>query len=280
MNIHTTMPTNLSRQIDGRDIVGATRIRNESRWITRVIDSFLPICKRIFILDDHSTDGTPELIENHYRELLNDRIILIRSTFVGLDESRDKQFLYHSVMSHPDYSGGWAHPEKWPAWICHPDGDEVLDQRDIPLLLSHFENPVTQALRARILYLWNDEQHVRVDGVYRTFNRPTFWRVFNPDFHFQSTPWGKDPDTGQTINFHCSSIPQELLYLAQPSEVRILHLGYMHKEDRLRKFAWYSKMDPNNEAEGRYLHCIQGDVPEVPASAKLKWAGPLEIVPL
>jgi hypothetical protein len=36
-------------------------------------------------------------------------------------------------------------------------------------------------------------------------------------------------------------------------------------------------MDPNNAFEDNYRHCVQGDVPEVPASAVLRHAGPLKL---
>lgn len=268
------------QQIGNRDIVGMLRIKNEARWIVEVLDSYFPLCRRIFVFDDHSTDRTVELLISTYAHWLtppNDRLVIVRSPFSTVDESRDKNLLYQTVLNHNEYR---AHPElgfRWPSWICHPDGDEILDQRDVPLLLSTFRNPNIMAARARILYLWNDRDHIRVDGVYRTFNRPTFFRVFNPSFKFQSTPWGKDPTTGETINFHCSSIPQELLYLAVTTEARILHLGYMLKEDRIRKYEWYNKMDPGNHTEDCYRHVVQGDVPEIPAEARLRWAGPLEI---
>lgn len=263
-------------------VVGALRIKNESSWICEVLRSWLPVCERIFIFDDHSTDGTPELIERESLPggQLDSRVIVTRSNFVGINESKDKQFLIDVVMNsvfYRDDANGGTH---WPDVLVTPDGDELLDQRDIPLLLSLFLDKSTIAWRARILYLWNSRSQVRVDGVYRNFNRPTFWRMINVGFKYQSTPWGKDPDTGLPVNFHCSSIPQELLYKAVETNVRILHLGYMNKEDRIRKWKFYNRIDPNNVGEDCYRHCVAGDVPEVPADARLKHAGPLEIVPL
>jgi hypothetical protein len=87
-------------------------------------------------------------------------------------------------------------------------------------------------------------------------------------------------------NFHCSSIPQELLYKSVGTDVRLLHYGYMDKADRIRKWHWYNSIDPVNVGEGfdrrrpdrgSYPHIVQGDIPEVPASASLMHAGPLEL---
>jgi hypothetical protein len=56
-----------------------------------------------------------------------------------------------------------------------------------------------------------------------------------------------------------------------------LHLGYMDRDDRVRKYAWYNEHDPHNQVEGCYRHMVIGDLPEFPASYKAKWGGPLEL---
>lgn len=243
--------------------VGALRIKNEARWIEEVIRSILPVCERVFVFDDHSTDGTQELVRSI------PECVLIESQFEGLDETRDKDFLYGAILNAPQYRpdvNGFHYPD----WVLMIDGDEVLEERDVRLLHDTMEDPKVEAIRMRIIYLWNDRQHQRVDGVYRNFNRPSAWRVTNPSFRFQSTPNGG--------NMHCSSVPQELLGKAVHSEVRLNHLGYMNREDRLRKYGWYNKVDPHNAFEDYYRHMVQGDLPSVPAFAKLRHAGPLEII--
>jgi hypothetical protein len=96
----------------------------------------------------------------------------------------------------------------------------------------------------------------------------------NRAFQFQKTPWGNG------ANFHCSSIPQELLHHAHVAcPAPLLHLGYVSQEIRKRKFDFYNKIDPGNIAEGQYLHICSGDPGGPPADAKLLHAGPLEVVP-
>lgn len=245
------------------------RVKNESRWIDEVIRSIYPVCHRIFILDDHSSDNTVEICTRF------PNVTAIHSSFSGLDESRDKEYLYESVLTAYGQSCHGAH---WPLWILAIDGDEVLDQRDLPALFALMTgHPDVAAWKLQIVYLWNDRNHVRVDGVYGSFARPSLWRVMNPGFKFQTTPWGRDPQTGQAANFHCSSIPQELLYQAQWSEVRLNHLGYMDAADRKRKLEWYRKIDPDNPSEDNYRHITQGDDGGEPADARLMHAGPLRL---
>lgn len=244
------------------EILGAMRIKNEARWIARVIESQLPLIRKLYILDDHSTDGTPEICARY------SQVVLFRSELEGLDESRDKQWLLDRMVSElpaEDLN------ENSPWWVLALDGDEVLEGSGPDLIRRTLLRPTAIAYSLQILYLWDREDQVRVDGVYRDFRRPSLFRLINPDFRYQRTPWGNG------ANFHCSSIPQEYLGHAAPLTARVLHLGYLHREDRLKKFAWYNRIDPDNKAEDGYRHMVLGDLPEYPAEMKTRWAGPLTL---
>lgn len=256
---------------DSVTIFGMLRIKNESRWIVRVLRSILPLCERIFILDDCSTDGTPELCEKVSR-----RITVMRSEFHGLDESRDRQYLLERVMncvSDVHLRGD----ERSPCWALAIDGDEVLDREGPAAIGKALADTKEHAFKLPVLYLWDTDmslfdtpgqRQVRVDGVYRNFARPSLFRLFNRAFTFQPTPFSG--------NSHCSTIPQPLLHHARESiEIPLWHLGYNDKADRLRKFRRYNKLDPNNESEDCYRHIVQGDLSSVPEHQILKHAGPL-----
>lgn len=255
-------------------VFGMLRIRNEERWIERVLKAMLPVCERIFVLDDHSADRTAEISCN-----VDSRVTLIPSPFEGLDESRDKSYLLDRIMDCvPDvHLRGDEHS---PYSVLALDGDEILEPdaaRKIRLSLSmanDHDRPI-HAFKLPILYCWDREDRIRVDGVYRHFARPSLFRLMNRAFRFQRTPWGG--------NFHCSSIPQELLHHAQTAPLcpaRILHMGYVDAELRAKKYAWYNKMDPNNPAEDFYRHVNQNDPGGVPGDVKLKHAGPINIMDL
>jgi glycosyltransferase involved in cell wall biosynthesis len=251
-------------------VFGLLRVKNEARWIEEVIRSILPLCEHVLVFDDHSTDGTAGICEA--LAAYSPAIEVIRSPFEGLDESRDKQFCLDRLIARVPYKhvSGDANS---PYWVLAIDGDEVLAAGGQQIISYTLNNARGHAFKLPIHYLWNDRQHRRVDGVYESFARPSIFRLMNMAFRFQKTPWGNG------ANFHCSSIPQELLHHAHlMCPAPLLHLGYMDAEVRARKFAWYSKIDPGNKAEGEYLHCIQGDPGGPPAEAKLLHAGPLRIV--
>lgn len=254
-------------------IFGMLRVKNEARWIRRVIESIQPVCDRIFVLDDHSTDGTPAICKQVHCDVF-------RSTFDSLDESRDKDWLLNKLYEAiPEEDQHWTkgNPAS-PYWALAIDGDEELVRGDEKFIRQAALGRA-HSYHLRIPYLWNDPKHIRVDRVYRRFEnlgRPSLFRLMNQAFRFLRTPFGKGPD-GSPVNFHCSSIPQELLGGAQPCPARLMHWGYMNASDRLRKYQWYNVIDPNNEAEDRYRHIVQGDIPEIPAGAKLLHAGPLQL---
>ena len=252
-------------------IFGALRIKNETRWIVRVVKAMQPLCERIFVLDDHSDDGTPEFLEPM------EQVTVIRSQFEGTDETRDKDFLLQRVMGcvSDQHLAGDVNSPFWVLWL---DGDELLDPSAVGCIRAALIGSPHHAFKLPIRYLWNSDMSildragcrtVRTDGVYKTFARPSIFRLFNRNFRFQKTPWGG--------NFHCSSIPQELLghaHMTIPG-APVWHLGYNYAEDRKRKYEWYNKLDPHNTAEDQYRHMVIGD--EFPAESVFKHAGPLKL---
>jgi glycosyltransferase involved in cell wall biosynthesis len=238
-------------------ILGLLRVKNESRWIERSITSILPVCDHVMVMDDHSEDSTVEIC----RTLPKTEIYC--SPFSGLDETRDKRWLLEKAMT------------LGPKWIVFIDGDEALAPGHAERLLKEM-NGMASCLSLRVLYLWNDEQHIRVDGVYGDFHRES---VFRPNGStFESTRHGG--------NFHCGNVPLGCRAIRKVTDIPLLHFGYMLREDRLRKWEFYNSNDSQNRTEGydprypqrrSYPHVIQGDIPEVPASARLMHAGPLQL---
>lgn len=242
------------------------RIKNEERWIEAVLHSIAPICEHIFVFDDHSSDGTAAICKSF------PGVTLYRSRFRKLDESRDKNFLLDNIMMEVPREHRLGNPDS-PYWALAIDGDEVLEKNGAALIQGTLDSSDgTHAYKLPIRYLWGGLDRVRTDGVYGTFARPSLFRLFNPAWKFQVTPFPG--------NLHCASIPQELLHHAHGTcPARLWHFGYMEREDRLRKYELYNAVDPGNKGEDYYRHMVQGDVPAVPARARLKWAGPLATEP-
>lgn len=233
-------------------IAAMLRVKNEARWIAEVLASILPLTERIFVLDDHSSDGTPE-IAAQYAEVLE-------SPFLEGDtnESRDKQWLLNIVKADsPDY-------------VLAIDGDEVLAPSAADKVRRRLK-PEWCVYTFPIRYLWNDRQHYRGDGVYGRFQRASMFSLINqPDACFESTQWG--------CNFHCGNVPAGLKGSGATVQSSLLHLGYMLPEDRIRKYHWYRQKDPIAKGEDGYRHMVIGDV--FPADSKFLHGGPLKLFPM
>lgn len=108
------------------------------------------------------------------------------------------------------------------------------------------------AYSLRIAYVWNDSQYVRVDGIFGQFKRPSFFRLKG-----QPVQRLRFPASGRGGNFHCGNVPQGLVGEVREINVRLKHFGYMTREQRLAKYAWYTHIDPNNPAEDNYRHLAE-----------------------
>jgi glycosyltransferase involved in cell wall biosynthesis len=229
---------------------GMLRVKNEARWIERVLRSIQPVCDRILLLDDHSTDGTPELAEAL-------GATVFRSTFDGIHEARDKDFLLEKIWEAGGQIGDYC---------LHVDGDEALHQADIPELQRAMQQGWS-CCSMHIVYLWDREDQIRVDRWYKEFRRPSLFKLTARNLTFRRTSFGG--------NLHCSSAPAQLLVSIRDIPVRLLHYGYLHRDDRVRKYHWYNQVDPNNSIEDGYRHMVVGDL--FPADSSFRWAGPLEL---
>lgn len=250
------------------DFAAMLRVKNESRWIAEVIQSLLPLCDRVFVFDDHSEDDTKTITQQQ-----GSAMRVFSSPFSGLNEARDKNWLYDRVIA-----------ECEPRWVLCIDGDEVLEKRgpqEIRNWCAIQEAPEFAPLgpgatsgKFKIEYLWNDPQTVRVDRIYGDFWRPSLFRPFHADpdkpddlkvlaeCRWRATPFGRKVD-GNEPNLHCSSVPQRFIHGAKMVPVRLKHYGYMERAQRVAKMDWYTSIDWHNESEGHYLHMIQGDRPSV-----------------
>jgi glycosyltransferase involved in cell wall biosynthesis len=228
------------------NVVGLMRVKNEARWIKRSIESIQPVCNAgILVFDDHSTDETREIASGL-------GVAVFESTFRGLDESRDKNLMLEVIRKDVD-------------WVVMIDGDEALMPGHAEMLrykMAWSERKV-RALAFTVLYLWDREDQIRVDGVYRSMSRVSAFRPGKERFEA----------TGG-VNFHCGNCPQAIQGRAHAG-VSLLHFGYLDRADRIRKFDWYNKTDPNNQQEDRYRHMVIGDL--FAADSKFRHGGPLEL---
>ncbi len=209
-------------------VYGMMRVKNEEKYLARCLDSILPICDRVFVLDDHSTDATPTIIQSYPKCWYQ------LSPFVpgDLDEARDKTWLLGLITNtipHSELVPRSSH------WVFQIDADEELvaaDQEKFSRLGSALDH-----WSAQIFYLWDSPNAVRWDGVYSGFYRPTIFRLIRPGMEYRNHSGGLHPTGVPTTHISCE--PR----LHEPEPIRLLHYGYMERVERERKFEWYVARD-------------------------------------
>lgn len=150
------------------------RVKNEAAFIGEALESILPLCDQVLVLDDHSEDDTAAI-----RRSSGKRVEVLASPFQGLDESRDKNFLLGEL-------------ERFgPDWVLWIDGDEVLERTGPQRLREAVRRDGNaSAFSLRVAYVWDDPEQVRVDGIFGPFRRPSLFRR-----------------AGQSASRHLASIP-------------------------------------------------------------------------
>ncbi len=238
------------------------RAKNEARWIRRTVQSVKELCGAdVYVMEDGSTDDTRAEAEAA-------GAVVLDSPFVGLglDERRDKNWLLGEVK-------GRCNPD----WIIMVDGDEELEPGGCATIRRELErNPPVDCFCVKFVYLWDKVDQVRLDGVYGKMQRQSIFRAKGDSLEFKSYYEG-DNENQNHVGLHCSNAPGLGGMRLASINVFLLHYGYIHRTDRIRKYEWILSIDPRNEQEDFYRHTVQGDIPEVPADMVLKHGGPLKL---
>lgn len=220
-------------------IVTVYRIKNESRWISKSIDSISDISSSVIVLDNNSTDETVKICKSH-----SNVVEVIEQPDMPFDEARDRNILLQKALAlEPDF-------------ILNLDGDEILMPNSKEILEEElyilYQN--YHIFSFQFLYMWDKLDQYRYDGIYHKTWLPRLIRMTNQPKNLRIN------DTSYLGNTHASGIPgnaigQDVLI---KSNVKILHYGYFTDNLRQNKFQFYNKLTPNNSEQDSYQHVISG----------------------
>lgn len=195
-------------------------VRNEfSRYLKKVLESIERYASpsvdlKILILDDSSTDKTPELCQSFPSVILNRRS---GKSLWETDESKLRNQLWEEVR------------KLKPDWVLTQDADELFDksfQERLPELL----NSNWDWFAFRLCDMW-DENHYRIDGYWS----PGFRRLFR----FQDEPFGI------IGRIHAGCIPEYVVdsnHGTCYNDIRVKHFSWMGEENRKQKQKLYAKI--------------------------------------
>ncbi len=205
-------------------LVAGLIVRNEAdRYLPAVLKDLDAYCDRICVLDDGSTDATPDVC------LAYPHVHFVRnpSSCFWQNEAMLREQLWAIVTNLEPY------------WILAIDADEILEERfkrDRDRYLSQMAHPI---IGAQLFHFWANTAEYRVDKYWSPSSTHQAMLVrFLPRFPYR---WDKRA-------LHCGRIPVNTPGAMLQDGLRCKHFGYANPADLRRKHDLYVAHDP----EGHY----------------------------
>jgi glycosyltransferase involved in cell wall biosynthesis len=209
-------------------VLGLMRVHNGGAALSDSLSCLDGFCDDIYVLDDRSTDGTPEVLRTH------PRVTNVVSARPGLPA--DPWLVPESAGLHLLYRmADFCRPD----WVVMIDHDQVVEAEvDLRELLA--TTPETTAgLMCPIESPWNDPDYPNMIPLMGTVTgtRLPFWRYL-PGLQARDKP---------LHNLHRPSNLTEFGDLVEITGVRIIHSGWDTLAKRIARVETYRKLDPHNE---------------------------------
>ena len=205
-------------------LIGCMLVRNEAgRYLERVLEQMAKVCDKIIVLDDCSTDNTPEICKEYGAEVFPS----IQS-YWGTDELKQRKRLWELATKQADEN----------TWILCLDADETIPQIEkLPDKIKLAEQYDCEGLAFNLYDMW-DETHYRDDDLWNAHARDWIMCVrYDPakEYIWRETP------------LHCGRFPLNACDVIGQTGLAIQHWGWAREADRQAKYKRYMEAD----AEGK-----------------------------
>jgi glycosyltransferase involved in cell wall biosynthesis len=202
-------------------LIGTMLVKNEEgRYLEKVLEQMVKICDKITILDDCSTDDTPEICRSYGADVhYSDR------SHWGTDELRQRKFLW-KLATHEAHPGDWV--------FCL-DADETIPQIEkLPDKIKLAEQYGCDGLAFNLYDMW-DAEHYRDDELWNAHTRDWVMCVrYNPAKEYI---W-------RETQLHCGRFPLNACEQVGQTGLAIQHWGWAREADREAKYKRYMEADP------------------------------------
>ena len=198
--------------------VAAILARNEAdRYLKETIESLQPLCDKILVLDDGSTDST---------------IALSRSLGCEVRSREALQPMWGQESTARQQLWAWGSEEAGDGWLYISDSDHVTqcDPSDWRQMLTSWN---VNAWAFPLLDLWDSPTTFRVDGFWQGYKTARPW-LFKPSV--------SGPQSWSDRGIHTGHCPQADWLVGLAERARILHLGWMKESDRKEKYLRYAEV--------------------------------------
>jgi len=209
-------------------LIGAMLVRNEEgRYLERVLEQMRSVCDKIIILDDASTDRTPEICEEY-------GVIVHCSdqSYWGTDELMQRKVLWNLATEQAKNGD----------WILCLDADETITNIEKLREVCMFADlhPEVDGIAFPLYDMW-DEAHYREDELWNAHTRPWMMCVkYDPNREYV---WRETP-------LHCGRFPLNANAgdIVTTPGMAIQHWGWSRAPDREAKYRRYMEADPEGKS--------------------------------
>lgn len=184
-------------------------VHDDERWTKKVLDDMSKYTNEIYVNLNDPTPIAEEAVLSHPN--VKD---VIRTT----NDGRWNQGLQR------DNTTRMVDNIK-PDIVIFPDSDEIFPKNLDEQLKSFWEDEDKRTFWFRLLYLWGNENKFRNDSKFKSIHHVRIFK-WQPEITFL-------PYAGYTCPTNFINLDKNTRF---HSNSPILHYGYMHEEDRLRKY--------------------------------------------
>lgn len=213
------------RKASGNRLTAMMQVRNEAdRYLPMVLSELSEFVDDIVIVDDASTDKTPEVCRS-FRKVR--KLVVLTESLFGREWELRALLWRVAVAEEPD-------------WLLAVDADEVYEDRAKEAVRTLIDQDRFDWVGFRIFDFWGGTTHYREDEHWNLHLRHTVTLVrYLPGYHYFFPP----------MDLHAPRIP--LSYAALPgirTELRVKHFGWAESEEqRRRKYERYLALDPEGK---------------------------------
>lgn len=213
------------RKSQGNKLTAMLQVRNErSRYLEEVLHDLSEFVDEIVIVDDASTDGTPDLCKAYPKVI---RLEVLEKPLFA-EEWRLRNTLWQAAAG------------TCPDWLLSVDADELYSSEAKKAIRALIDQEYADWFAFRFYDMWGGRTHYREDDLWCLHKRHTASLVrYMPGY----------PYFYPQQNHHVPRLPSSCTVLPGVStELKVQHLGWAGSlEDRVRKYLRYKRIDPGGE---------------------------------
>ncbi|WP_256222241.1 glycosyltransferase [Paenibacillus sp. OK076] len=213
------------RKSQGNKLTAMLQVRNErGRYLEEVLDDLSEFVDEIVIVDDASTDGTPDICRAYPKVV---RLEVLEKPLFA-EEWRLRNALWQAAAGTS------------PDWLLSVDADELYSTDAKKAIRALINQDHADWIAFRFYDMWGGRTHYREDDLWGLHRRHTASLVrYMPGY----------PYFYPQQNHHVPRLPLPCTVLPGIStELKVQHLGWAGSlEDRVRKYLRYKRIDPHGE---------------------------------